>query len=157
MSVQAICQKDVVTVERHSPLIEVSQQMQKHHVGSVVVTENFEGKKIPCGIITDRDIALALGSSGKPQDLPVEQIMQSHPITVSKSEGLFQTIKKMRDYGIKRLPVVEDDGSLFGVISADDLLTLMAEEIGHLAKICEAQVSNEKGVRLPAEKQVRLA
>ena len=88
---------------------------------------------------------------------PVEQIMQSHPITIAKSEGLFQAIKKMREHGIKRLPVVDNDGSLFGVVSADDLLMLMAEEIGELAKICEIQVSNEKGVRLPAEKKVRLA
>lgn len=156
MSIMSICQTDVITVDKRSTLKHVSEVMQEKHVGSIIVTEGFNGKKIPAGIITDRDIALALGSSPRPQEIRVEQIMQSQPITVKTSEGIYETIVKMRENGIKRMPVVLEDGSLFGIISADDMLTLMGEEINNLSKIPEVQVSHERGVRKPTEKNVHI-
>lgn len=156
MSIKSVCKTEVATIDKSATLKAVSEMMQKHHVGSLIVTEGFNGKKIPTGIITDRDIALALGSTPKPQDIRVEQIMQSQPISVKANEGIFETIVKMRKHGIKRLPVVTEDGSLYGVISADDLLTLMGEEINNLAKIPETQVSHEQGIRKPAEKTVHI-
>lgn len=156
MSILSVCKTEVVTIDRKATLKSVSELMQKKHVGSIIVTEGFNGKKIPAGIITDRDIALTLGTSPKPQDIIVDQIMQSQPVTVKTSEGIYETIVKMREYGIKRMPVVMADGSLFGIISADDLLTLMGEEINNLAKIPETQVSREQGIRKPAEKHVQI-
>jgi len=156
MSIKSICKTQIATMPKDSTLKDISQLMQKKHVGSVVVTEAYDGKKIPAGIITDRDIALALGSSKNPQTLKVESIMQSQPITVKASEGIFATIAIMRKNGVKRLPVVTDDGSLFGIICADDLLSLMGEEINNLAKITETQIKKEQGVRIPVAKQVQL-
>lgn len=156
MSIKSICKTDVVSIEKNSSLKEAAVLMQKKHVGSLIVTEGFNGKKIPCGIITDRDITLTVGSSQNPQDLHVEQIMQNQPITVKTSEGIFETIVRMREHGIKRLPVVTEDGSLYGVISADDILTLMSEEINNLAKITETQVKIEQGIRKPTARQIQL-
>lgn len=156
MSLLSVCQTEVVTMDRKSSLKSVAELMQKKHVGSVVVTDGFNGQRIPVGIITDRDIALAIGSSPRPQDIIVEVIMQSHPITVKTSDGIFETIVKMRENGIKRLPVVMDDGSLFGIITADDLLVLMGQEINNLAQIPETQVNHERGIRKPTAKQLSI-
>lgn len=155
MSLISICKTEVVTIDRKSTLKSVSELMQKKHVGSVIVTEGYNGQRIPVGIITDRDIALSLGSAAKPQDIVVEVIMQTHPITAKSSDGIYETIVKMRENGIKRLPVVMDDGSLFGVITADDLLVLMGEEINNLARIPETQITHEQGLRKPAPKSVQ--
>lgn len=156
MSIKSICKTQVATIQKSSSLKDVSELMQQQHVGSVIVTEGLNGKRIPCGIITDRDLALAMGSSVKPQELRVEQIMRSHPFSVKTNDGIFETCVKMREQGIKRLPVVHEDGSLCGVISADDILSLMGEEINNLAKIIETQTKNEKGILMPAEKQVHI-
>lgn len=156
MWLKSICKTNVVVAEKNSSLKLISELMLKHHVGSVVVVEGFNGKRIPCGIITDRDIALALGSAFKPQEIGVEQIMRSHPITIKSSEGLFEAAVKMREYGVKRLPVVTDDGALFGIICADDILTLMSQEINNLSQITETQIKIENGIRMPVEKHLQI-
>ncbi|MEK6624592.1 MAG: CBS domain-containing protein [Bdellovibrionota bacterium] len=156
MTIKSLCKTDVVTLDRKSTLSSVSDVMQKKHVGCVVVVEPLNEKRIPAGIITDRDIALALQSSTRPQDLRVEHIMQSMPVTINVNAGIFETVRKMRDEGIKRLPVINEDGSLYGIVCADDLLTLMSEEIYNLSKINERQLNNEKGIRLPSEKAIQM-
>lgn len=156
MSIKSICKTKIVTVGKNSTLKDVSAVMQKHHVGSVIVTEGMDGKRIPAGIITDRDIALAVGASLKPQDIRVDQIMQTHPITINADDGIFETALRMREMGVKRLPVVNADGSLYGLISSDDLLSLMGEEINNIAKIQETQIKNEQGIKVPKESHIEL-
>lgn len=151
MSIKSLCRTNIVTVEKGTTLQAVAHLMQEKHVGSVLITEGTNGKRVLSGIITDRDIALTLGSSSKPQELKVDQLMRSQPVTVKANDGIFETIIKMREYGVKRMPVVNDDGSLYGIICADDVLNLMAEEMSTLAKITGVQVSKEKGVRTPVE------
>lgn len=152
MAIEEICNTSVATIERGATLLEVSQLMQEKHVGSVVVTEISNGKRVPCGIVTDRDLALAIGSSQKPQNINVEDIMQSNPITARVGDGVFEVIVKMRKNGIKRLPILNDEGLLFGIVCADDLLNLMGEEINNLSKITKFQIRKEKGTEMPAER-----
>ena len=154
MPIGSICITDVVTISKKSKLKEVTHLMEKYHVGSVVVTDSIEGNRIPVGIITDRDIALSMNSTSNPQDTNVEIVMQSNPISAKTTDGIFDTIVKMRDYGVKRLPVVNGNGTLFGILCADDLLTLMGEEINILSMISEIQISKEKGERLPTESHI---
>jgi len=156
MTIKNICKTDIVTIERTALLKKVSGLMQSQHVGCVVVVDALDGKKLPVGIITDRDIALVLGSSSKPQDLLVEHIMQSAPITVNKTDGIFETILKMRVNGVKRVPVIDDSGALYGIICADDILELMAEEVSNLSKINDVQVKKERGVRMPTERSLQI-
>jgi CBS domain-containing protein len=151
MPIKSVCTTKVVTIQKGATLQDVSNLMQKYHVGSIIVTEGFNGKRTPLGIITDRDVALALGPSPRPKEIKVEQIMQSVPITAEENDGIYETIFKMRKNGVKRLPVVHDDGSLMGIVSADDLLGLMGEEITNLSKINEVQIRNEQGVKIPVE------
>jgi CBS domain-containing protein len=151
MAIRSICQTNVVTLEKTSTLKAAAQLMQEEHVGSIIIVERLNGRVVPAGIITDRDIALTIGSWKTPQDLRVEQIMQTHPITINVNEGIYDAILVMRKKGIKRLPVTNDDGSLFGVISADEVLKLMGDEINNLAKISDSQLRNEKGIRYSQE------
>lgn len=151
MSVRSICKSFVVTVSKGATLKEAAHLMQKNHVGSLVVIDSINGKRIPSGIITDRDIALSLGSSQRPQDLIVENIMRSHPVTIKASEGIFEAVIKMREHGVRRLPVINDDGSLCGILSADDLFSLLGEELNTLSRAKENQLKREQGVHTPME------
>ena len=152
MSINSVCNKKVVTIQKHSTLEEAANLMHKNHVGCLVVVEAFNGGLIPAGIITDRDIALSIGSIQKAKEIRVEQIMQTHPVTVKESEGIYETIVKMRTHGIKRVPVVHLDGSLFGIVSADDLLHFMGEEISNISNINEIQLKKEQGINISTEK-----
>lgn len=155
MPIKSVCKTEVITASKEASLKDISQLMQKHHVGCVVVTDINNGMRIPAGIITDRDVALCIDASLKPQELRVENIMRSKPFTVKSDEGIFETIVKMREHGVKRLPVVSEDGSLFGIVCADDLLNLMAEEISNLANITDKQVKKERGFRMQFERVVQ--
>lgn len=156
MSIKTMCNTNVVTIQKMATLREASKLMQKHHVGSLIVIEAFNGGVIPSGIITDRDMALSLSSIDRPGDIRVEQIMQANPVTVKESEGIYDVIIKMYNYGIKRLPVVHEDGSLFGIVTADDILSLMGEEISSLSQINETQLTHEKGIIRPAERHIEM-
>jgi CBS domain-containing protein len=149
MPIGSVCNTYVVTVSQESTLAEASRIMQSTHVGSLVVTKKWDEKEIPVGMITDRDLALAIDSSSNPRLLRVSQIMQEGPVVVHKEDGIFEATVKMRENGVKRIPVVNDDGSLYGIISADDLLDLMAAELSNVAKIQEVQGARERGVRVP--------
>ncbi len=151
MSIQSLCKTNVATADANTPLRGITDLMQKRHVGSVVITETSNGKISPTGIVTDRDIALSLGSVKDIQNLAVKKIMLGNPLTANKLDGIYEVIFKMREHGVKRLPVVNDDGSLYGIISTDDLFELMAEEISNLAKINGSQVKKERGYILRAQ------
>ena len=153
MAIESLCKPRVVTVERNATLKNVSGLMRKEHVGCVVVTEMRKGKKTPVGVITDRDIALALDSSQNPQDVLVERIMQGDPVTASATDGVYETVLKMRVNGVRRVPVLNEEGSLCGIICADDLLLLMGEEMNSLARIIDSEVQREQGDWLPSEQR----
>jgi signal-transduction protein with cAMP-binding, CBS, and nucleotidyltransferase domain len=155
MSIRDVCNRNVVTVQANSTLVEASQKMSQNHVGSLVVIESYNGRRIPVGIVTDRDLALSLSSSPDPRQLKVSQIMRSRPITVRLTDGVFESIELMERSGIKRLPVVDESGELAGIVCADDMASLVSQESAKLAKITEIQTKKEAGLRYPLKVEPR--
>lgn len=143
MSIRSICQTNVVTIDKRASLQEASVLMSRYHVGCVIVIDKNDPRKIPQGIITDRDLALAIGKSTSPNEFLVERFMQSNPVTIDTDMGIYEAITIMRNEGIKRLPVVDYEGSIYGVVSAHDLLSLMVEEIHNIASINDVRMQKE--------------
>jgi len=104
--------------------------MRDRNVGAVVVVE---GQK-PVGIITDRDLALALGARGVASGAPVQNVMTAPVRTIPEAAGIFGATQCMRDAGVRRLPIVDKDGHLTGIVSLDDLLRLLGGELYNLAE-----------------------
>lgn len=154
MSIESICRINVVTAEKSTPVRAIAVLMQQNHVGSVVIVENFDGGKIPAGIITDRDLALSIGEEVDLGSLRAVDLMQAQPVIAKLSDTVFTVAKTMARNGIKRLPVVKKDGSLFGIICADDVLREIAAEMSSLSEIAGAQIKKEAKVRLPTMRQV---
>ncbi len=122
--------------------------MRQHHVGDLVVTDEIGGKRKPIGIVTDRDIVvetLALGLD--PAELSIEDIMGQPLVTVREQDGILETIRKMRAKGIRRLPLVDADGVLAGIVTVDDLIGRLASEMGELAKTITREQKQEAVAR----------
>lgn len=148
MAIGEICNREVVIVARQTPVIEAARLMRQYHVGDLVVVDEPSGRRRPVGIVTDRDIVIELvAMEVAPQGLCVGDIMSAELATVRETEGVFETIRYMRDKGIRRLPVVDQDGWLQGIVTLDDLLILLAEEMGEMARLIRREMDREQRSR----------
>lgn len=144
MPVGEICNREVVIAEKSLSVIEAARLMRTHHVGDLVVVEVRDDRKHPVGIVTDRDIVVEVVAAGvNPESLKVGDIMGPEVATVRESEGLFETLRYMRDKGVRRMPVVDGTGGLVGILTLDDLLGLLAEEMTELAKLVSRERQRE--------------
>lgn len=110
--------------------------------------EQPNGERIPVGIITDRDIVVSVIALGlDPSSLLVGDIMTDDLLTTSEDDDVYETIERMRFRGIRRVPVVNKAGGLTGIVSVDDLLEFLAEEMGELSRISSHQQAHEKRAR----------
>ena len=149
MAVGEICNRDVVIAEKALSVVDAAQLMRTHHVGDLVVVEEKAGRRHPVGIVTDRDIVVEVVAAGvDPDALTVGDIMGPEVATVRESEGLFEALRYMRDKGVRRMPVVDHEGILVGILTLDDLLSLLAEELTELAKLVSHERQREAVVRL---------
>jgi CBS domain-containing protein len=82
-----------------------------------------------------------------PDALKVGDIMGPEVATVRETEGLFEALRYMRDKGVRRMPVVDREGGLVGILTLDDLLSLLAEEMTELAKLVSHERQREATVR----------
>jgi CBS domain-containing protein len=135
--------KKVVTAAPSDAISEVADSMAHHHVGAVVIVESTA----PVGIVTDRDIALALGARGVSRREPVRRIMTSPVTTISHKEGILAATRLMRAEVTRRLPIVDDDRRVIGLVSVDDLLVLLGVEIGNVTEAVAPEVEAADGDR----------
>jgi len=148
MAVGEICNREVVIAEKALSVVDAAQLMRKHHVGDLVVVEEKDGRRHPVGIVTDRDIVVeVVAAEVNPDALKVGDIMAPEVATVRESEGLFEALRYMRDKGVRRMPVVDREGGLVGILTLDDLLSLLAEEMTELAKLVSHERQREATVR----------
>jgi CBS domain-containing protein len=130
MSLDRFCRKPLVTVSADAPAREAARQMGEHHVGAVVVTAG--GK--PIGIVTDRDLVLRLVVPGRDADrTAVQEVMTPAPAAVRIEARLDEALVAMREASVRRMPVVRADGVLAGIVTLDDLIVLLAAELGAAA------------------------
>jgi CBS domain-containing protein len=125
-----ICVRPVVTIEGTASVRDAARLMRQKNVGALVVTGNHR----PKGIITDRDIAVAVVAEGlDPAEVPVADVMRAHPAVVRGDKGLLDAVKLLGAKGVRRLPVVDNRGYVTGIITLDDVLMLLGAEMGQVA------------------------
>lgn len=148
MSAGEYCNRDVVIVSKSEPVREAIELMRRHHVGDVVVVETLEETTVPVGILTDRDIVLELLAEGVNLDtITIGDVMSYELVTVSENTKLIDTIKIMRDKGVRRIPVVNESGGLEGLLSIDDLLELIAEQLSDIVGLINKEQERESKLR----------
>ena len=140
MSLQRFCQKPVVKVAPDGNVTEACTMMGTKNVGCLIVES---GDKL-CGILTDRDIALKVtGAHKDPQVTKISDIMTCDPIRVSVDKELNHVTSLMHAYHVRRVPVVDGFGTTLGIISLDDLITLLGHEIPEIGKAIAEGFSDE--------------
>lgn len=140
-----ISKRGVISVVADASLAEAASLMREHHIGDLVVVEDRGGIKRPVGMITDRDILIeTLPQNVNPEKLYVSDIMSRGLATASEHEDPFSMIQTMRDCGVTRLPVVDDQGQLCGIVTAKSLVKLLSEGLLDLASISRQQHLNEE-------------
>lgn len=134
MSVKQIMHKEPVTVLPSSTLFEMAQKMKEFCIGSVLVCE--EGWKLK-GIVTDRDIALAVAADSKdPKTTFAYEIMTADPIAINSDADVNSALRIMNRARIRRLPVTES-GRLVGLLSSADLAGEIKDEVNQFISLEE--------------------
>jgi CBS domain-containing protein len=148
MGIGEICNRQVIVVTKEAKAAEAARLMREHHVGDVVVVMEGAGARTPVGILTDRDIVVEVVAAGlDPAFVSVGEITLGGVATVDENTGVYETIIYMRDKGIRRMPVVGAEGELIGIVTLDDLIELLAEELNELARLIRHEQEKEMSER----------
>ena len=148
MKIGEICTREVVCTAVDTPVAAAAKLMRQYHMGDVIVTRNDGDKRTPLGIVTDRDIVLGvIAPELAPDTITVGDIMGQELTTASEHEDVFDVIQRMRDKGVRRMPIVDIDGALAGIVFIDDVLEVLAEEITELARLISREQMHERQTR----------
>jgi len=151
MRVRDVCSPRVVLADPNASLRDAALQMRNEHVGALIVAEREEGRLRPAGILTDRDIVVAVVAfpEARPENIRVADAMSTDLETAREDEGLFEVVQRMSERAVRRLPVVRVDGSLLGIVTLDDVLRVLSAELGQLAEGLRWGRMRERGRRAP--------
>lgn len=135
VTVEEIVQTDVITAKRDTPIATVVAEMAEKDVGSVVVVED----ETPVGVLTDREITLALETTPDVTEHSADDLISGDLITGTLEISVFDALRRLEEGEVRRLPIVGDDGTLEGIVTLDDILVLLGAELGNATSIIKAQ------------------
>jgi CBS domain-containing protein len=137
MSIARIFVRDVETVGPRETVAAVARRMRDHRLGTVVVVDEIHR---PMGIVSDRDVTVRLvATGGDPAHTPIRDIMTPMPATVLADTSIEATLGHMRMGRVRRLPVVDGLDKLIGIVTLDDILRCLAEELGEIEELLEEE------------------
>ena len=143
MTIGDICKRDVVFVNRDVTVHAACRLMRHYQVGSLVVVDEVneaDGKRVPVGIVTDRDIVVEVDAMDlDAKVMTAGDIMSPNLVTALESLSLTDTIELMRTWGIRRMPVVDEDNRLVGIVTMDDLLAVLAQALSGIAGVVSGE------------------
>ena len=135
MTVRDIARTDIATIGSNVDAHGAARVMDEGDVGSVVVVEDDR----PIGIVTDRDLMLRVVREGvNPDEATVEDVMTENPETVDADTGVYELFGHIADASVRRMPVVDGD-ELVGIVTVDDLVRLLSEELESLCAVIESE------------------
>lgn len=133
MTLGRICQRDIDTAEPFETVRAAAQRMASRCVGTLLVVD---AQRRPIGILTDRDIALRVVGEGREAAATlVSDVMTRDPHTLSELASVEDALALMRAHGVRRLPIVSPHGDLVGVVTLDDILALLADEMWQMGRL----------------------
>lgn len=135
MDAGELCNRQVVIATPEESILAAARRMRDHRVGCLVVVEGEPGQRRPIGIVTDRDIVVYAVADTSLDRRSVRACMNPNLVTAREHEDLVAVIRRMRAHRVRRIPVVDEGGLLQGILSVDDVLEVLAEEVGELAAV----------------------
>ena len=145
MTAGELCNRTVYIIRANESVLEAARLMRKYHVGCLVVVEERDGDRVPIALVTDRDLVVK-GMAEAPDGLPsmqVSQVMSEGLVTARDDERMYDVRKKMRARGVRRIPVVDAENRLQGIIAFDDMVDWMSQELTDLAQLVSREQKHE--------------
>jgi CBS domain-containing protein len=147
MQLKEICTPEVVHCTPEVTALGVARLMRERHVGDVIVIEDEEDQT-PVGVVTDRDIVVeVLGRERDPAKVAARELMRKPVVIGRTTEDASQAIERMKAHGIRRIPVMDEQRRLAGIVCLDDLLKQLAADAGALAEIISREQDREHRMR----------
>ena len=148
MNVSELSNPFVVVAQRATPLPDAARLMREHHVGSLVVVDESGKGRVPVGMLTDRDIVVeVVAGEVDPRTLTAGEVMSGELATVRASDSAESALRLMRRRGIRRVPVVSEAGTLTGIVTLDDLLEKVAEQLSDAVRAITSEQVHETRTR----------
>lgn len=136
MPIEDLARTDVVSATPETPVPELARRMRDEKVGSIVITNDNH----LAGIVTDRDLATrVLADETASTDQTATDVMSTNLCVVGPDAGFYEAAKTMSENGVRRLPICDENDEPVGIVTADDLTELLADENQLLASIIQAQ------------------
>lgn len=140
-----ICTRHVTIAFRRTPLNGAARLMRENHVGCLIVVDEMAGVRTVVGVLTDRDIVTAVVAADvDPGTLLVEDVMVTELVTARADDSLIDLMRTMRRKGVRRIPVVGAQNELIGVVTLDDVLDIVAEELALLVGAIDSEGKRER-------------
>jgi CBS domain-containing protein len=144
MNAGALCNRNVVTVGKDDDLVTAAKLMRERHVGYLIVTmQRPDGGAEPVGVLTDRDIVVSVvAREVDPRSLKVADVMTRQPVTIGPGDSIDETVARMRQFGVRRMPVIDSLQRLVGVVALDDVLDHTCSQLASIT----ASIRNEQRI-----------
>ncbi|QDT86142.1 CBS domain-containing protein [Gimesia chilikensis] len=137
MTAGRICTREVDLVDQNESVQVAAERMNSRNVGTLIVLDE---ESHPIGMLTDRDLALRVVGKGRDAiETTIADIMTRFPCSISEDTSIEAALTKMRSGGFRRLPVVDQEGKLIGVLTLDDILELLCEEFTEIGKLIQKE------------------
>ena len=140
MLVREVMNKNVVTAEPDITVKEAARMMSQFHIGSLVILKD---KKI-VGIVTERNVLVAVAQGKDAELTTVEDIMTKNVITIEPGKTIEQAVDIMSKNKIKKMPVVDGD-KLIGIITSSDIIVVEPSLIEEIAKLVSVNITGYRG------------
>ena len=146
MNAGELCNREVVICTPDATVVAAAQLMRERHVGCLIVVERLDGGNEPVGVVTDRDLVVDAVAT-TPDELGVRRvsnIMTCELVTAREGEDVATVLSRMKSFGVRRIPVVDDTGQLQGMLAYDDLVEWMAEQLADLTRVVRSELHVEE-------------
>jgi CBS domain-containing protein len=147
----SFCNRRVVVAATTDRVLAAAALMRDEHVGDVILVEDREGRSVPVGILTDRDVVVGILARSPEylSDLTVGDVVTRPLVTAVESEDIFEVLRRMRGAGVRRIPVIDAQGALAGVIALDDVLGFVADVLRDMSELTSRQIRRERSELRP--------
>jgi predicted transcriptional regulator len=150
MTVGDICNRNVVVAPQGETIIDAAKRMRTSHVGDLIVVETRNGRHMPVGIVTDRDIVMSV-VAGDPEHMPfllVSDVMSTDLVTAREHDTIETSLKRMHEHGVRRLPIVDTAGTVVGILTLDDVLRYLTAQQSELVSLVAREQQHERQYRI---------
>lgn len=140
MKAGELCTRRTITADPDESVVEAARRMAHENVGDLVVVQHIGGKVHPIGIVTDRDLVIGSLAIGDAQalELRVQDVMQQQLVTSLDDEPVEAVLAKLKRHQIRRMPIVDREGVLQGVLTLDDIVEWIREQIDDASAVLQA-------------------